>query len=69
MAERVAQRPAQPWLTQDERGQPKAKRVANFLLLKSDGPISGLAKNGDTILGKLILAFAPDGEVASCRIE
>ena len=50
MAERVAQRPAQPWLTQDERGQPKAKRVANFLLLKSDGPISGLAKNGDTIL-------------------
>jgi hypothetical protein len=45
MAERVAERHAQTWRTQDERGPPKAKRVANFLLLKSDGPISGFAKN------------------------
>jgi hypothetical protein len=28
----------------------EGKLVANFLLLKSDGPISGFAKNGDAIV-------------------
>ena len=44
-----AWRSSVPWRTPDERGPPKAIRVAHFLLLKSDGPISGFAKNSDAI--------------------
>lgn len=42
--------PAQwgPWRTQDERGRPKAKAVAQFFAPEiGRDPISGFAKNGD----------------------
>ena len=45
----AAERSTATGRTQDERGPPKAKECRQNLLLKSDGSISGFAKNGDTI--------------------